>query len=86
MTTELLNAITNPDSAIVRAAELLRSGEIVGIPTETVYGLGACVFNEKAVQKIYEAKGRPQDNPLIAHIASFEDVVRLILSSYSWGN
>ena len=79
MTTELLNAITNPDSAIVRAAELLRSGEIVGIPTETVYGLGACVFNEKAVQKIYEAKGRPQDNPLIAHIASIEDVERIAI-------
>lgn len=79
MTTELLNAITNPDYAITRAAELLRSGEIIGIPTETVYGLGACIFNEKAVQKIYEAKGRPQDNPLIAHIAAIEDVERIVI-------
>lgn len=52
------------------AAELLRNGETVAFPTETVYGLGADATNEKAVQKIFEAKGRPSDNPLIVHIAS----------------
>lgn len=77
MTTELLDALISPDFAITCAAELLRSGEVVGFPTETVYGLGACIFNGQAVQKIYEAKGRPQDNPLIAHLASLEDVSRI---------
>ena len=50
------------------AAELIRRGELVAIPTETVYGLGADGLNESAVAKIFEAKGRPQDNPLILHI------------------
>lgn len=50
------------------AAEILRSGGLVGIPTETVYGLGANGLNESAVRAIFEAKGRPQDNPLILHI------------------
>lgn len=53
----------------LRLAEaLLRGGELVGLPTETVYGLGADALNEQAVPKIYAAKGRPQDNPLIVHI------------------
>jgi L-threonylcarbamoyladenylate synthase len=50
------------------AAEILRRGGIVGMPTETVYGLGASAWDEAAVARIFEAKGRPQDNPLIAHI------------------
>lgn len=50
------------------AAELIRQGQLVAIPTETVYGLGADGLNEEAVAKIFEAKGRPQDNPLILHI------------------
>lgn len=50
------------------AAQLIRQGELVAIPTETVYGLGADGLNEGAVAKIFEAKGRPQDNPLILHI------------------
>ncbi len=50
------------------AARLLREGSLVGIPTETVYGLGADGTNEQAVEKIFKAKGRPQDNPLILHI------------------
>ena len=50
------------------AAQLIRQGELVAIPTETVYGLGADGLNETAVAKIFEAKGRPQDNPLILHI------------------
>ena len=51
------------------AAEIIRSGGLVAIPTETVYGLGANGLDEKAVAKIFEAKGRPQDNPLILHVA-----------------
>ena len=47
------------------AAEMIRNGELVAIPTETVYGLGANGLDEAAVAKIFEAKGRPQDNPLI---------------------
>lgn len=50
------------------AARLLREGELVGLPTETVYGLGANGLDERAVTRIFEAKGRPQDNPLILHI------------------
>ncbi|MBQ5443323.1 MAG: L-threonylcarbamoyladenylate synthase, partial [Oscillospiraceae bacterium] len=50
------------------AAEILRRGGLLAIPTETVYGLGADGLNEEAVRHIFEAKGRPQDNPLILHI------------------
>ncbi|MDR1674407.1 MAG: Sua5/YciO/YrdC/YwlC family protein, partial [Oscillospiraceae bacterium] len=53
-----------------RAARLLMNGEIIGIPTETVYGLGAVATNEEAVGKIFAAKRRPADNPLIVHIES----------------
>lgn len=53
----------------VRAAEIIKNGGLVAIPTETVYGLGANGLDERAVAKIFEAKGRPQDNPLILHIA-----------------
>lgn len=54
------------------AKELILSGELVAFPTETVYGLGANAFDESAVKKIFAAKGRPNDNPLIAHIARAE--------------
>lgn len=66
MNTQLLSALDAKTPAI--AAELIRQGELVAIPTETVYGLGADGLNEAAVAKIFEAKGRPQDNPLILHI------------------
>ena len=56
------------------AAELLRSGGLVALPTETVYGLGANGLDEAAVAKIFAAKGRPNDNPLILHIASAEEL------------
>lgn len=56
------------------AAELIQRGELVAIPTETVYGLGADGLNESAVAKIFEAKGRPQDNPLILHICGPEQI------------
>ena len=56
------------------AAELIGKGELVAIPTETVYGLGANGLDEAAVAKIFEAKGRPQDNPLILHVAEAADI------------
>lgn len=56
------------------AAKFIKSGEVVAFPTETVYGLGADVFNESAIKKIFEAKGRPTDNPLIAHIAKYSQL------------
>lgn len=56
--------------AIRRGAELLRSGELVAFPTETVYGLGANALDAEAVAKIFVAKGRPSDNPLIVHVSS----------------
>lgn len=59
------------EADLVKAAEYIRSGEIVGIPTETVYGLGADASNADAVKKIFDAKGRPADNPLIVHLADF---------------
>ena len=65
MTTQLL---TTSQQDLERAAELIRSGGLVGIPTETVYGLGANGLDPEAVKKIFLAKGRPQDNPLILHI------------------
>ena len=55
-------------NAIVEAAAILKRGGLLGIPTETVYGLGADALNETAVRHIFEAKGRPQDNPLILHV------------------
>ena len=55
---------------IDEAAQALRSGQLVAFPTETVYGLGADATNEEAVKKVYQAKGRPSDNPLIVHVAS----------------
>lgn len=61
---------------LYKAAELIKNGEIVGIPTETVYGLGADASNEEAVRKIFAAKGRPADNPLIVHLADFNDAVK----------
>lgn len=58
------------DAAVERAADLLRAGEIVALPTETVYGLAANAFDPAAVEKIYQAKGRPVHNPIIVHVAS----------------
>ena len=59
--------------ALDQAARVLREGGLVGIPTETVYGLGADALNEDAVRSIFAAKGRPADNPLIVHVPTVED-------------
>lgn len=65
-------------AAIEEAAALVKQGELVSFPTETVYGLGADAKNAEAVAKIFQAKGRPQDNPLIAHVASKEQLYGLV--------
>jgi len=65
------------DDQLMEAAEILRKGGIVAFPTETVYGLGANALETQASAKIYAAKGRPSDNPLIAHIASIDDLPKL---------
>ena len=57
------------DQALETACRLLEAGELVAIPTETVYGLAADATNGEAVARIFEAKGRPRFNPLIAHVA-----------------
>lgn len=64
--------LNNSENDLEIAALLIKSGEIVGVPTETVYGLGADATNADAVKKIFEAKGRPADNPLIVHVSDIE--------------
>ena len=59
------------------AAEILRGGGLVAVPTETVYGLGADALNAEAVGKVYAAKGRPSDNPMIVHISQKGDMTKL---------
>lgn len=65
-------------AAISEAGEIIRQGGLVAFPTETVYGLGANALNEEAVKKIFLAKGRPQDNPLIVHISNIEQIYPLV--------
>jgi L-threonylcarbamoyladenylate synthase len=60
------------DAAVKQAADVLRAGDLVALPTETVYGLAANAFDAAAVEKIYKAKGRPARNPIIVHVASLE--------------
>ena len=72
----------NLSDALGAAAEIIRDGGLVVFPTETVYGLGADATNPAATSKIYEAKGRPSDNPLIIHIAQPEDVEKYAYSNF----
>ncbi len=62
----------------IEAAEVIKRGGLTAFPTETVYGLGANVFDEKAIEKIFAAKQRPNDNPLIAHVGSLEQIKSLV--------
>ncbi len=72
-----------PDPDIIRqAAAILRSGGLVAFPTETVYGLGADATNSEAVRKIFEAKGRPQTNPLIVHCESVDRIRRECVTAW----
>lgn len=63
---------------LYKAAEIIKTGGLVAFPTETVYGLGANGLDENAVPKIYEAKGRPSDNPLILHISEFDEIENIV--------
>lgn len=76
MTTEIINIDPNniEKHLIQKAAQCLKQGGLVAFPTETVYGIGANALNEEAIRKIYIAKGRPSDNPLIVHIGNHGDV------------
>ena len=65
------------EAAMKEACDLIRAGELVAFPTETVYGLGGDALNKDASRKIYAAKGRPSDNPLIVHIADRNDLYKL---------
>src|SRR5262245_1294448 len=76
-------ASEHPDRAVLReAADLLRAGRLVAFPTETVYGLGAHALDAAAVQRIYDAKGRPSANPLIVHVAS-ADAARALAAEWT---
>ena len=66
------------DEELAEAARIIREGGLVAFPTETVYGLGANALNEDAARKIYAAKGRPSDNPLIAHISCMKELEPLV--------
>lgn len=68
---------TEEDAALRRAGEIIRGGGLVAFPTETVYGLGGDALNRESSRKIYAAKGRPSDNPLIVHICRFEDIYEI---------
>ena len=63
---------------LIEAADIIKNGGLVAIPTETVYGLAADGLNKKAIRKIFEAKNRPMDNPLILHISRIDEIHRLI--------
>ena len=71
----------NPDAeAIARAASCLRRGGLVAFPTETVYGLGVHALDRAAVRRLFDAKGRPANDPLIVHVASFDQIAALVES------
>lgn len=76
-----IRELDSPESVeekLACAGDIIRQGGLVAFPTETVYGLGADALNPEACRKIYEAKGRPGDNPLIVHIADMADLPRIV--------
>lgn len=75
----IIKDIENDNNYIEEAANIIKSSGIVAFPTETVYGLGANALDSEAVSKIFKAKGRPQDNPLIVHVAN-KDISELVLN------
>ena len=68
------------EEIIEEAGMILKNGGLVAFPTETVYGLGADALKEEAAMKTYAAKGRPSDNPLIVHIAEYEDLRKIAVN------
>ena len=77
MNTEFFNAATQKENGTNVCGRIIRAGGLVAFPTETVYGLGANGLDGCAVEKIFAAKGRPGDNPLILHIAKKSDLKQL---------
>ena len=79
MNTQYINIdINSIDFGLIKkAGEIIKSGGLVAFPTETVYGLGGDALNAKSSEKIYSAKGRPSDNPLIVHIADVDDLYKI---------
>ncbi|AXI01416.1 threonylcarbamoyl-AMP synthase [Sporosarcina sp. PTS2304] len=75
---EIVDNTVGKEESYTQAVDILKSGGVVAFPTETVYGLGAVATDEKAVQRIFEAKGRPADNPLIVHIGRKQDVAQYV--------
>ena len=80
MDTEILKIDPeNPDIDLIKkAADIIKKGGLVVFPTETVYGIGANALDPEACEKIFKAKGRPADNPLIVHVASFEQIDEIV--------
>ena len=72
-----MKTILYHEQDIAAVAGLLKEGQVVGMPTETVYGLAANALDEQAVLKIFEAKNRPADNPLIIHISQLDQLLEL---------
>ena len=77
MNTQVIAASRQEEAGTTLGANLIRNGELVAFPTETVYGLGANGLDGEAVNRIFEAKGRPNDNPLILHISKKSDLKKL---------
>lgn len=71
------NVLGQDPYSLKQAAEFIKSGKLVAFPTETVYGLGADLFQPKAIAEIFRVKGRPSDNPLIAHVADFSQIEQI---------
>src|ERR1700749_2579308 len=81
MQTDLANLRIADAAAIARGGEIIRAGGLVAFPTETVYGLGADATNDRAVASIFAAKGRPQFNPLIVHVADAHAAGQMVMFS-----
>ena len=79
METKILSG--NDEKSLRLAADILKQGGLVAFPTETVYGLGASALCADGASRIYAAKGRPSDNPLIVHIAKPEDAEKYAVTS-----
>ena len=75
--TRIINA--DDEDGFNKAAAAIKNGKLVAFPTETVYGLGANAFDSRAVERIFEAKGRPNDNPLIVHISNIDYLNNLVI-------
>ena len=84
MTTEFIHTDEINDEVLARAGAIIRRGGLVVFPTETVYGLGANALDAEAAKKVYAAKGRPSDNPLITHIATPEDADKYAVTNETY--